>query len=43
MTGEDFEEKIGKYHHRLELVRTCVPVCVLVIQLVIAARIFHLF
>lgn len=35
------ERIIAKYHHRLELVRTIVPLCVLVLQVMIACKLFH--
>ena len=42
MSGAEIEAKIGKYHHRLELIRTFVPCIVLVIQLAIFVKLFFI-
>lgn len=42
MKSDELEGKIAKYHHRLELVRTVVPVIVLAIQLAIFVKLFFI-
>lgn len=41
MNGKELEKKIQKYHFRLELIRTMVPVCVLCMQVVIFLKLFN--
>jgi heme/copper-type cytochrome/quinol oxidase subunit 2 len=41
MTAKELEKKIAKWHHRLELVRTVVPLVILTIQLAIAYKMFY--
>ena len=33
---------IKRYHHRLELIRTVVPLCLLFLQIIIAAKLFNI-
>jgi len=33
--GPTFDEKLGQYKHRMELIRTCIGIAVLVIQFII--------
>ena len=40
MTGQDFEQKIKKYHYRLELLRSVAPVIIITLQVVILYKIF---
>lgn len=40
MTGEEFEAKIAKYHHRLELLRSIAPVIIISLQCVILYKLF---
>lgn len=36
------EKKLKKYHRRMELIRTLVPVCVLILQIVVLVKLFNL-
>jgi len=40
MSGKDLEKKIEKWHFRLELIRTIVPVIILAIQPIILWKLF---
>jgi hypothetical protein len=41
MTGNRLENWIKKYHYRLELVRTLVPVVILGLQVSILWKLYH--
>lgn len=38
----EVERFIKKYHYRLELIRTVVPCCVLLLQILIFIKLFHI-
>jgi hypothetical protein len=40
MTGPEVEKKISKWHYRLELVRTLVPLIILALQVAIFVKMF---
>ena len=40
MAGQDLEQKIKKYHYRLELIRTLAPVIIITLQCIILYKIF---
>jgi len=40
MSGEELEQKISKYHHRLELLRSIAPIIIITLQCVILYKVF---
>jgi hypothetical protein len=36
------EKAIKRHHYKLELIRTVVPCCVLVLQIIMICKLFHL-
>jgi hypothetical protein len=40
MTGDEFEQKIKKYHYRLELVRSIAPFIIITLQCIILYKVF---
>ena len=35
------EKMIARYHHRLELVRTTIPVCILILQILMVMKVYQ--